>query len=46
MTSLKMIFSNKSNSETAIDNMQQTDSASCTFVSFGSETERVMTHEV
>ena len=36
------IFSNEANSETAIDNAQQTDSASCKFVCFGSETVTVM----
>ena len=33
------IFSNEVNSKTAIDNAQQTHSASCIFVCFGSETE-------
>ena len=34
----KTIFSNEADSETATDNAQQTDSASCKFVCFGSET--------
>ena len=38
----KTIFSNEVNSDTAIDNARQTDSASCKFVSFGSETVAVM----
>ena len=35
-------FSHEANSETAIDNAQQTDSALCKFVCFGSETVTVM----
>ena len=38
----KTIFSNEANSETAIDNAQQTDSASCKFICFGGETVVVM----
>ena len=36
------IFSNEANSQSAIDNAQQADSASCKFVCFGSETVTVM----
>ena len=35
-------FSNQANSQTAIDNAQQTDLASCKFAGFGSETATVM----
>ena len=38
----KRFFSNEANSETAIDNAQQTDSVPCKFVCFGSETVAVM----
>ena len=38
----EIIFSNESNLETAIDSVQQSDSASCKLASFGSETEAVM----
>ena len=38
----KGFFSNESNSETAINNVQKTDSTSCKFVDFGSETVTVM----
>ena len=36
------VFLNESNSETAIKNVQKTDSTSCKFVDFGSETVTVM----
>ena len=36
------VFSNESNLETAINNVQKTDSTSCKFVDFGSETVTVM----
>ena len=39
----KTIFSNEAKSETAVNNALQTDSASCKFVCFGSETVTVMT---
>ena len=38
----KMICSNEANLQTAIENAQQTDSASCKFVCFGSEIVTVM----
>ena len=38
----KTIISNQANSETAIDNAQQTDSALCKFVCFDGETVAVM----
>ena len=38
----KCFFSNEANSQTAIENAQQTDSASCKFVCFGSEIVTVM----
>ena len=41
----KRFFSNEANSETAIDKTQQTDSATCKFVGFGSEIVTVMMQE-
>ena len=38
----KDFFSNEANSQTAIDNAQQTDPASCKFVCFGGETKTIM----
>ena len=38
----KSVFSNKSNSETAINNVQKTNSTLCKFVDFGSEAVTVM----